>query len=182
LNALPLSLCLWSLGRIRRDPELYTGATIAIMGLVLSLLFFIGGVGYGSYVYATEVPDGYERISFNGMKPDVLQERSGIAVPDAIKALNGKKVFIKGYIRKDSVKFTEGIDEFLLVRDNNECCFGDLASVKYYDRILVNLVGSLRISYSEKVRRIGGILKVEEGNAMRGPMYPVFTLQADYAN
>ena len=83
------------------------------LGLVLSLLFLIGGVSYGGYVYATEVPDGYTRISFNTMKPDELQERGGVAVPPDIAALEGQKIFIKGYIRPDSITVPRGIDRFL---------------------------------------------------------------------
>jgi hypothetical protein len=175
-----MSLRAW--GQIRREPERYTGGGIAMAGFVLSLVFLLGGVGYGGYVYATEVPDGYTRISFPGMKPDTLQERSGIAVPPEIEKLDGQKVFIKGYIRPDSIKVSRGIKQFLLVRDNNQCCFGDLSTVKYYDQVLVNMLGSRYVNYSDGIFRMGGILKVEPQNVPRSPMVPVFTLQADYAN
>jgi hypothetical protein len=181
LNALPVSLCLWALARIRRDADLYTGRPLAIVGLVLSLAFLIGGVAYGGFVYATEVPDGYTRISFGAMKPDAIDERSGRLVPPDIAALDGKRVFIKGYIRPDSIKVSRGIDRFLLVRDNNQCCFGDLSTVKYHDQVLVEMVGSRRIDYTDGILRMGGILKVQPENAVRGPMAPVFSLQADYA-
>ena len=96
-------MSLRALAKIRREPEHYTGSTLAMLGLVLSFVFLFGGVGYGGYVYATEVPEGYTRISFNGMKPDAIQERGGVVVPPDIAALDGKKVFIKGYIRPDSI-------------------------------------------------------------------------------
>ena len=131
-------LSLRSLAAIRQPPEQYTGRTLARLGLVLSLVFLIGGVSYGGYMYATEVPDGYSRISFGEMKPDELQERSGLKVPPDISALEGKRIFIKGYIRPDSFTVPQGINEFLLVRDNNTCCFGDLSKIKYHDQILVN--------------------------------------------
>jgi hypothetical protein len=99
-----------------------------------------------------------------------------------VAALDGKRVFIKGYIRPDSVKVTRGIDRFLLVRDNNQCCFGDLSTVKYYDQMLVTMAGSRRVDYSDGVFRMGGILKVEPENAVGRPLAPVFSLQADYAN
>lgn len=181
LNAPVLSLCILSLAKIRREPEQYTGRPLALAGLALSLAFLVGGVTYGGYVYATEVPEGYTRISFNAMKPDAVQERGGVAVPPEIAALDGKKVFIKGYIRPDSIKVSRGIDRFLLVRDNNQCCFGDLSTVKYHDQVLVEMVGSRRVDYSDGLFRMGGILKVEPENAARGPLAPVFSLQADYA-
>jgi hypothetical protein len=176
-----MSLRAWS--KIRREPERYTGAPLALLGFALSLAFLVGGLGFSGYVYATEVPEGYSRIAFSGMKPDELAERNGTIVPPEIAALDGKKVFIKGYIRPDSVKVSRGIDKFLLVRDSNQCCFGDLATVKYYDQILVNMAGKQRVDYSDKIFRMGGILKVEPRNATLGPMNPapVFTLTADYA-
>jgi len=182
LNAVPLSICLWSLARIRREPELYTGRELAIVGLAMSIVFLVAGVGYGSYVYATEVPDGYTRISFNAMKPDELQERGGVKIPPEIAALDGKKIFIKGYIRPDSIPISKGIDRFLLVRDNNQCCFGDLSTIKYYDQIDVDMVGSRRLDYDQGIFRMAGILRLNPENLAPGKMKPVFSLEADYAN
>jgi hypothetical protein len=175
-------ISLWSFSKIRRNPEQYTGGTLAKTGLVLSLFFLVVGVSYGRYVYLHELPDGYERISFNEMKPDELQERGGVIVPPEIKELEGKKIFIKGYIRQDSVPIMRGIDKFLLVRDNNQCCFGDLSKVKYYDQILVSMIGDHRVDYSQGVFRIGGVLHIEPQYAVPGAPRPVFSLKADYAN
>lgn len=182
LNAAPLSICLWSLGRIRREPELYTGRPLALIGMLLSAACLIGGVGYGGFVYATEVPDGYTRISFGGMKPDEIQERGGVKVPPEIAALDGEKVFIKGYIRPDSISISRGIDRFLLVRDNNQCCFGDISTIKHYDQIDVDMKGSRRVDYKQGVFKIGGVLRVEPKNLDLRPPKPVFSLEADYAN
>lgn len=174
------SLRSWS--QVRREPERYTGGGLAMTGFVLSLVFLLGGLGYSGYVYATEVPEGYTRISFAAMKPDELQERNGMVVPPEIAALDGKHVFIKGYIRPDSITQRVRIKEFLLVRDDNQCCFGDISTVKYYDQIDVKLRGGLTIDFNERaVRRIGGILKVEPQNAALAAREPVFSLMADYA-
>lgn len=171
-----------ALAKIGRESDQYTGRPLAITGLVLSLVFLVAGVGYGGYVYATEVPEGYARISFNAMRPDSLQERGGVLVPPEIMELDGKKVFIKGYIRPDSITVSKGINRFLLVRDNNQCCFGSLADVKYFDQMDVHMVGSKTVDYSDGIFRMGGILTVQPENAIRGPQFPVFTLKADYAN
>jgi hypothetical protein len=172
---------LWSQMKIRRDPDQYTGAILANLGLALSILFLLSGVTYGWYVYSTEVPPGYERISFATMKPDELQERGGVAVPPEVKALEGQKIFIKGYIRQDSITALRGIDKFLLVRDNNQCCFGDLSKVKYYDQVSVELTGDRRIDYNQGVFRIGGILRIKPQFAVSGTTTPAFYLTADYA-
>jgi|SRR4051812_26964733 hypothetical protein len=171
-----------ALGTIRKHPDQYAGRTLGQLGLLFSILFLVTGVGYGAYVYVTEVPDGYERISFGTMKPDELQERSGLVVPPEVQALEGKQVFIKGFIRPDSITVPHGIDRFLLVRDNNQCCFGDLTKIKYYDQILVSMVGNHRLDYTQGVVRIGGTLHVEPQYAEPGAPKPVFSLVANYNN
>lgn len=175
-----VSLRSWA--RIRRESELFTGRWLALAGFVLSLAFLTIGLGYSGLVYATEVPDGYERISFDRMKPSEYQERGGVTVPPEIADLAGKRVFIKGYIRPDSVAVPRGIDRFLLVRDNNQCCFGDLSKIKYYDQIDVAMKGPLRVDFSQGVYRIGGVLKIRPENVAFGASAPVFSLEADYAN
>jgi hypothetical protein len=181
IPALGIFVALWSLGKIRRFPDQYTGRTLARLGLTLSLVFLIAGVGYGGYVYTTEVPDGYTRISFNSMKPDEIQERGGIAVPPDIAALNGKKVFIKGYIRPGSSPLRTNIDRFLLVRDNNQCCFGDISKVKYYDQMVVQITSGDRVEDNLNILRMGGILEIHPENLALGGESPVFSLRADYA-
>ena len=52
-----------------------------------------------------------------------------------IEALNGQRIRIRGYILPTPQK--HGIDEFVLVRDNQECCFGPGAAL--YDCILVQM-------------------------------------------
>lgn len=179
LNLAPLVCCVWALSRIRREPERYSGQGMARMGLALSLVLLVCGVGYGGYVYATEVPDGYSRISFGVMRPDDSQERGGLIVPPEVSALEGQKVFIKGYMRP--AEFLT-VKEFLLVRDNQQCCFGALSSVKYYDRIEVKLTGDRALTYSpSRIFQIGGTLHIEPQYAMSGSPKTVFTLTADYA-
>jgi hypothetical protein len=180
IPVLGMVVSLRSLAKINREPELFAGRNLAMLGLVLSLGFLITGVSYGSYIYFTEVPDGYTRTSFHVMKPDEVQERGGVPIPPEVAALDGKKVFIKGYIRPDSVTVRQGIKRFLLVRDNNQCCFGDISTIKYYDQIDVEMVGSRRVDYDEGVFRIGGVLKVNPEN-LRQPLKPVFSLEADYS-
>jgi hypothetical protein len=170
-----------AMARIREYPDQYAGLALARAGLVLSIVFLVGGLGYGGYVYATEVPDGYTRTSFNTMKPDAIQERAGVVVPPEVAALEGKHVFIKGYIRPDSISVPRGITRFLLVRDNNQCCFGDLSKIKYYDQIDVTMTGGKLVDYSQGVIRIGGTLHIEPQNAAMGARGVVFSLKADYA-
>jgi len=171
----------WSLRKIRREHDQYTGLPLAVAGLALSFVFLVTGVGYGCYVYITEVPDGYQRISFETLRPTDQQQRANVLVPPEVQALAGKRIFIKGYIRPGSAPVRTGIDRFLLVRDNNQCCFGDLSKVKYFDQMAVQITNSQRIDDTLQILRMGGILEIIPENLARGPGYPVFALRADYA-
>ena len=182
IPALGILISARALASISRNSEQYTGRPLALAGLALSLVFLVVGLSYGGYVYATEVREGYERTSFSAMRPDEIQERNGEVVPPEIAALDGKRVFIKGYIRPDSITVSKGINRFLLVRDNNQCCFGSLSDVKYYDQMDVTMVDSKTVDYSDGIFRMHGILEVSPENAMRGPQYPVFTMKAEYAD
>ncbi|MDC0936071.1 DUF4190 domain-containing protein [Pirellulales bacterium] len=166
--------------RIRRDPEYLSGLGLAAAGIALSSTFLMGGLAYAGYVFATEVPDGYHRSSFIQFAPDLAESNAGVPVPEDVLALDGQKVFLKGFIRPDSVPYEQGFREFLLVRDNNECCYGDQAKVKYYDQVAVDVVDGLKTSYSSAMLRVGGTLHVLPNNLRRGPGHPVFKLEADY--
>jgi hypothetical protein len=167
-----------SLARIRSMPEDYCGAGLARTGLFLSAFFLVAGLGSGMYVAAVEVPDGYEPISFISMKPGEIEERGGKVIPDGIRQLEGERVFIKGYMRPQ--EFKSNLASFLLVRDNQQCCFGPLSDVKYFDQMRVELVPPLAADYSSGVFRVGGRLKINPEFVASGGSVPVYTLVADY--
>jgi len=166
-----------ALSSFRREPEHYTGKAFAKIGIVLSLIFLFGGIGLGSFVYATEVPEGYHRVAFSELKPDEEEHNRRTHVPPDVQARDGQRVFIKGFMRPG--KQRTGISSFLLVRDNNECCFG--ANIpEYYDRVQVHMVSGLHTDYSTGMYRMAGTLKIEFKNAYPATQETVYTLVADY--
>ncbi len=176
-----LIVSLIAMSAISAAPELYTGKRLAQIGAALSALFLVTGVGYGGYVYATEVPDGYARTSFLEMKPDEDATVNRELVPEGVLEFiqSGEKVFIKGYIRPDSISFKQNLKEFLLVRDNNQCCFGDLSKVKYFDQVQVNLGPGLTTDFKPGLFRVGGVLSVGRGDMKAGTPL-TYKLAADY--
>ena len=52
-----------------------------------------------------------------------------------IQSLNGKDVKLRGYILPSTVLKEKNIDQFVLVRDNQECCFGPGAAL--FDCVMV---------------------------------------------
>jgi hypothetical protein len=174
-------LGLRALGHMRANPDQFTGAHLAKAGVALSAVCLVGGVGFSAYVHATEAPEGYARTSFVDLRPDEVDLRGNHAIPPEIAKLDGQKVFIKGYIRPDSTRYRENIGQFLLVRDNNQCCFGDLSNVKYFDQVAVAMKGPLRVNYRSGLFRIGGTLRVFPENAREMAGGPAYALEADYA-
>lgn len=104
---------------IRRYPNEYSGRGLAIGGITLNALLLFGGVAMHTYIYLTEVPDGYQRVSFYALqtpegKPDAPTQ-------EALE-VDGKDVFLKGYIHPAS---GDGqLRRFVLVPDLGTCCFG----------------------------------------------------------
>jgi hypothetical protein len=188
LTPLPMAgvaLGIRALRKIRANPDQFSGAGAAKAGLAMSAACLVGGLAFAFYVRITEVPKGYVPTSFAEFKPDEVDQRGGHAVPPEVAALDGKKVFIKGYMRPGTHYSSGGsavnqhIKRFLLVRDNYQCCFGDLSTVKYFDQMAVNLNGPITVDYTTGLYRLGGTLHVAERNLIAGG--PVFQLEADHA-
>lgn len=177
-----LILSLFALKSIRANSDLYTGKPAAMLGILLAAGSLIIGSARGAYIYATEVPEGYARTSFLEMKPDEVEIAGREIVPPEVKELLGEQVFIKGYIRPDSTNngLRKGISEFLLVRDSNDCCFGDMSKVQYYDQAAVTLAKGTTVDLSSKVFRVGGRLGIRPGNVAAGEPLLVYSLEADY--
>ncbi len=171
-----VALSLFALVRTRRHRDELAGEKLAAVGLALSLLFAVAGPAWLTYVYLTEVPDGYERIAYADLQPDAAQ--AGQMVPPSALDLEGKKVFIKGYVYPGQRK--DGIRQFLLVRDQGDCCFG--GDPKITERIQVTLEEPLLLSYAPRIHKLGGTFHVEpRDQAIDGAAGGVlYHLKADY--
>lgn len=141
---------------IKRRPLELTGYPMAVAALVLSVIVFAGASSYHAYVYATEVPEGFQRIGFSDLKarPDHLAQTP---VPPEAIALNGEKIFIKGYIHP-AVMGSGPIQDFVLVPDMGTCCFGGQPALT--DMIEIRLTGDLTTQYNRSKRKLAGVLKV----------------------
>jgi hypothetical protein len=121
-----LVMGLVALQAIRRYPQEYSGRSVALAGAVLSGFIFVTGATYHTIVYFTEVPEGYQRISFSELQPDLLNEPEK-PIPSRALELNNEKIFVKGYTHKFIASMGK-VDHFVLVPDLGECCFGDKAT------------------------------------------------------
>ena len=157
LVALPLLgvvLALVAFRGFQKFPEELLGKPLAVAGLVLCGLTCVLAPAYHRYVYMTEVPDGYTRVDFESLKsklgePDVP--------PSDVLALDGKQVFIKGYIHPTSMD-TMLAKRFVLVPDLGTCCFGGQPPLTHM--IEVSLTGDQHAQKSYRRQRLAGTLHV----------------------
>ncbi|HEX4146034.1 MAG TPA: DUF4190 domain-containing protein [Pirellulales bacterium] len=159
---------------IRNRPDELAGLPVAKAGVALSALFAIVGPAWLLYQHATEVPDGYERISYEELQPTAGSPPD--ALPVSAFALEGKKIFIKGYVYPG--RELEGIKTFLLVRDQGDCCFG--GNPKITDRIQVTLSDPLRLAYKSRLHKLAGVFHVRPTTAINAGGGVYYQLDADY--
>lgn len=154
LPMMGLVFALLAFNAFRKFPEEMLGKPLAVVGLILCGITCTLAPVYHTYVYMTEVPEGFERVDFGKLK-------SGLGQPDVppveALALNGKQVFIKGYIHPTSMD-TVLAKRFVLVPDLGTCCFGGQPPLTHM--IEVSLSGDLRARKSYRKQRLAGTLQV----------------------
>lgn len=169
------SAALW---RIGRQPDELTGSRLAAVGVVLSVLFLLFGWTRLAYVYATEVPPGYQRIHYGQLQLEPGADGRGRQIPASALELDGRRVFVKGYVFPGRQQ--QGISQFVLVRDNGDCCFGGPAPPPG-DMIHVALDEPLRLDYSTRLHRVAGTFRVAVSrSADVDDSVILYQLQADY--
>lgn len=149
-----------------------SGKTFARIGLTLCVLCIVGAWPLQKYLDANEIPPGYNKIDYQ-----TLQAVEGKGpIPDSAKALDGKRVFIKGFVYPS--RQTTGIKEFVLCRDNGSCCFG--GQPKLNDMIQVTLKEGMTLDYDTTMRNLGGTFRVSTKSAGEGLGQVLYQLEADY--
>ena len=118
---------------IAARPDDYTGRPLAIGATLLAAVALVAGVVWQARVYAAELPEGFERIDYGALQP--LPGDPPHMIPESALALDGRDVLLKGYMYPG--KQQRGIVQFVLVRDQGDCCFG--GNPKITDRVLVQL-------------------------------------------
>jgi hypothetical protein len=144
---------------IARRPTALTGRPLAIAAMLVSAVALAGGLWRLSLVYAAELPVGFARLSYAELQP--LPGDPPAAVPDTARAADGRDVLLKGYMYPG--KQTEGIRQFLLVRDQGDCCFG--GNPKITDRVLVTLAEPAVVEFTPRLVKIAGRFHVRPAGA-----------------
>lgn len=77
-----------------------------------------------------------------------------------IEGFHKKPIKIRGYILPSSVFKQSGIEQFVLVRDNQECCFGPGAML--YDCIIIEMEKGETAEFTTRPVAVEGVFEVKE--------------------
>lgn len=150
-----IALALVALRDIARRPLDLTGRPLAIAALVVSAVVLAGGLVTLAREYAAELPEGFARLNYAMLQP--AEGDPPTSVPDTARALDGHNVLLKGYLYPG--KQQHGLVQFLLVRDQGDCCFG--GNPKVTDRVLVQLADPAGIDFSPRLTKVAGRFRVQ---------------------
>lgn len=141
-------------------PDVLTGKLLAIGSMVVGGLLFAGGFWHQATVYARELPPGFERLNYAALQPGEGEPAN--LIPESAVKMDGRDVLLKGYMYPG--KQQRGIRQFLLVRDQGDCCFG--GNPKITDRVLVQMADKQTIEYTPRLRKIAGRFSIRPTGAV----------------
>ncbi len=166
--------------KIRRYRNELTGSWLATTGLALGLFALVGGSLFAYFYASLPVPEGYEPVSFYDLKPTPQDAAKRLPISSFAKELEGKKVFIKGYVHPGVPSMT-GNKSFVLVSDMKTCCFGGQPQ-KPWHMVEVSVQQGPGIDYSYRRRGIGGVFRIRArpGKGPGGIETGYYLLEADH--
>jgi hypothetical protein len=166
--------------QIHRSGGALGGKIPAFVGFFVSLVFFVSGSSLFAYAVATEVPEGYRRTSFaQDISRKGFVTTNGVPrIHPEVAALNKQPVFLKGYMYPTGQ--TEGLTSFVLVKDNQQCCFGGQPAIT--DMILVEMEKGKTATYTPELVAVAGVFRTQ--NSSQGPadLMPVYSMDAVYCD
>lgn len=101
----------------------------------------------------------FDTVKFEHVKGDPFDRK---LLTDAINQLDGKLVRVRGYMYPTNQQ--SGLKQFVLVRDNQECCFGKGAAL--FDCMIVEMVGDATAEFSVVPIAVEGVFTIRE---LKGP-------------
>jgi hypothetical protein len=116
-------------------------------------------------------------VTFDDIKLDMEKGApfSPDLLPERVTALDGTPIRIRGYILPSFQQ--TGLTQFVLVRDNQECCFGPGAAL--HDCIVVRMRPGKTADFSIRPVAVAGTFKLEELKAPDGTHLAIYGLDGD---
>jgi len=146
-----------------------------IVALTLSMLVF--SVADMARADDKKKPKKRQNITFDTIK---FEMKKGTPfkrkmLTKKINELDGKSITIRGYILPSFQQ--NGITQFVLVRDNMECCFGPGAAL--FDCILVEMVKGKSTSFTVRPVSVTGKFTVSEFKDPDGKHLAIYRLAGE---
>jgi hypothetical protein len=96
-------------------------------------------------------------------------------LPARVTSLTGTAIRIRGYILPSFQQ--TGLTQFVLVRDNQECCFGPGAAL--HDCVVVRMRPGKTADFSIRPVAVAGTFKIDELRAPDGSHLAIYALDGD---
>jgi hypothetical protein len=122
-------------------------------------------------------PAGFREITFDDIKLDMEKGApfTRELLPERVTALVGTPIRIRGYILPSFQQ--TGLTQFVLVRDNQECCFGPGAAL--HDCIVVRMRPGKTATFSIRPVAVAGTFTIDELRAPDGSHLAIYALAGD---
>ncbi len=156
--------------QIRKAPEEWTGATVVVVGVILSAVLWLGGCVWLIVARADKIPYGYKLITYAMLQPDPLKPTEPI--PQTAIDLDDRKVYMEGYMQ--SRRTLTGIKEFILCPTNGNCPFCT-PTPKPTEKVRVILQGDLETTYTTHLVGVAGRFRIDRNDTNGIP----YELKAD---
>ena len=114
----------------------------------------------------------FDTIKFDMKKEDPFDQKM---LTPTVKKLVSNKVRIRGYILPSFQQ--EGLKQFVLVRDNLECCFGPGAAL--YDCVVVQMNEGKSTDFTTRPVAVEGVFSLDELRDADGKCLAIYHLQGD---
>lgn len=161
---------------VKKYPLELIGRKAATIGIIVSGVCLVWAASTHAYIYYTEVPEGYQRISFYDLKPNKMTQKE---YSEKAEVFDGQKVFIRGYVRPSDKK--RDLKQFIMVGDWGDCCFG--GSPEMTDIVAISIIIDDTVDYGLGVRKIGGTFRLNKNPKPNAdPEVPqiVYEIDADH--
>ncbi len=118
----------------------------------------------------------FDDLKFEMEKDAEFEEK---LITKEIKDLDKKVVKLRGFILPNSVFQQSGIKQFVLVRDNQECCFGPGAAI--YDCVMIDMAPGKTTSFATRVVTVKGKLEIDTKSYKdpEGGYYAIYKMTAE---
>jgi hypothetical protein len=116
-------------------------------------------------------------VTFDDIKLELEKDEPFVETKrtDRLDEIDGERVRIRGFILPGYQQ--SGLKQFVLVRDNLECCFGPGAAL--FDCIVVEMEGDATAEFSVRPVAVEGVFRVQELKDLDGRQLAIYHLAGE---